>query len=247
MTPMLKRSRLLALTAAVAAAASLTAVSGAHTSASAAADAQAAKPVENLTTDAQRVADFVSTIPGPVLLVGHSYGGAVITNAAAEAPNVVGLVFVDAYAPAVGEPIDTLNGATSVVSTHPLSELLQTIPGAPAGSSDFILTKKTFLDYFGSDVPRTQALQLWASQTITSSQALTTPSRYAAWQTLPSWYFIATGDQIITAQSQLAMAQRAHSDITLFPGSSHLALITHPAAVTAVIGRAVSTLLAEGR
>lgn len=203
-------------------------------------------PVENLTTDAEKVAAFVRTIPGPVLLVGHSYGGAVITNAAAEVNNVVGLVFVDAYAPAVGEAIDTLNGSDSVVYTHPQSELLQQVPGGSSGGTNLLLTEKAYLDYFGNDVPRTQARQMWAAQTEASTLALQTPTKYAAWQTLPSWYFISTGDQIVTPKSEIPMAQRAHSDVTIFQGGSHLTLVTHPAAVTAVIGKALAALLRNG-
>jgi pimeloyl-ACP methyl ester carboxylesterase len=204
-------------------------------------------PVENLVTDSRQVADFVSTIPGPVLLVGHSYGGAVITNAAAEVHNVVGLVYVDAAAPAVGEPLSALNGSTSVIATQPSAALFEQIPGAPDGASNLLLTQKAFLDYFGSDLPRAQALALWAAQPIASTLALGTPSQYAAWKTLPSWYFISTGDTIITPQSELAMAHRAGSHITIFRGGSHLTLISHPAAVTAVITQALSTLLAKSK
>ena len=202
-------------------------------------------PVEDLTTDAEEVAAFVRTIPGPVLLVGHSYGGAVITNAAAEVDNVVGLVYVDAAAPAVGEPLSALDGSTSVIATKPASELFEQVPGTPDGSTDLLLTKKAFLDYFGSDLSRSKATQLWASQTLASTQALNTPSKYAAWQTIPSWYFISTGDQIITPQIELEMAHRAHSHVTMFQGGSHLTLISHPAAVTAEIGQALSTLLTD--
>ncbi|GAA4620371.1 alpha/beta hydrolase [Actinoallomurus vinaceus] len=202
-------------------------------------------PVENLTTDAEKVAAFVRAIPGPVLLVGHSYGGAVITNAAAQADNVVGLVFVDAYAPAVGEAINTLNGATSVVYTHPKSELLQEVPG-PGGSTNLLLTQKAYADYFGNDLTNSQAREGWASQTEASSLALGTPTKYAAWQHLPSWSFISSGDQIITPDSLAMMAKRAHSKVTWFKGGSHLTLVTHPGAVTAVIGQALSSLLKGG-
>src|ERR1700760_3718071 len=204
-------------------------------------------PVQDLPADAATVADFLRTIPGPVLLVGHSYGGSVITNAAAEAPNVIGLVYVDAFAPAVGEAASELGGKTSALATHPASQLFEDIPGAPEGTENLILKQNAFLDYFASDLPRAQALALWASQTVASSQALGAPSQYAGWKTLPSWYFISTGDQIITPQSMLAMAHRAHSHITIFHGGSHLTLISHPAAVTAVIGKALSTLLANGK
>ncbi|MDO0929629.1 alpha/beta hydrolase [Streptomyces sp. TG1A-8] len=204
-------------------------------------------PVRNLKTDAAAVANFVRAIPGPVLLVGHSYGGSVITNAAAEVHNVVGLVYVDAFAPAVGESASELGGETSAVAAHPASQLFDEIPGAPKDAGNIILKKNAFLRYFASDVPRPQALSLWASQTVASSQALGAPSQYATWKTLPSWYFISSADQIITPQSMLAMAHRAHSQITLFHGGSHLTLISHPAAVTAVIAEALSSLLAVGK
>jgi pimeloyl-ACP methyl ester carboxylesterase len=204
-------------------------------------------PVQNLTTDSQDVANFVSSINGPVLLVGHSYGGSVITNAAAEAHNVVGLVYIDAYAPAVGETAAQLSGSTSAVATHPASDLFDELPGAQAGTHELLLQQHVFLNNFANDLPRAQALELWASQTEASTAALETPSLHAAWKTLPSWYFISTGDQIVTPQAELMQAHRAHSQVTIFHAGSHLTLISHPAAVTAVIGKAISTLLAEGK
>jgi pimeloyl-ACP methyl ester carboxylesterase len=185
--------------------------------------------VHDLAADATTVADFVRTIPGPVLLVGHSYGGAVISNAAAEVTNVIGLVHVDAYEPAVGEAAGNLGGTTSALAAHPAAQLFEQIPGAPNGTENLILSQNTYLRYFAG------------------SGALYAPSQHAAWKTLPSWAFISTGDQIITPQSMLAMADRAHSHITLFRGGSHLTLISHPAAVTAVIGKALSSLLADGK
>jgi pimeloyl-ACP methyl ester carboxylesterase len=80
---------------------------------------------------------------------------------------------------------------------------------------------------------------LWASQRAASTAAFDTPSRYAAWKTIPSWYFISRGDQIITPTSERAMATRANSAVTEFDGGSHLTLISHPEAVTAVILDAV--------
>jgi pimeloyl-ACP methyl ester carboxylesterase len=203
-------------------------------------------PVQDLNTDSREVANFVRTIPGPVLLVGHSYGGAVITNAGAEAHNVVGLVYVDAFAPAVGESAAELGGHTSAIATHTPSELFQSLRGTRRGTTELLLQRGVYLDNFASDLPRAQALKLWASQTESSTRALQTPSRYAAWKTLPSWYLISTGDQIITPQAELMQAHRAHSHVVMFHGGSHVTLISHPAAVTAVIGKALSTLLAEG-
>jgi pimeloyl-ACP methyl ester carboxylesterase len=203
-----------------------------------------ANPLQDLTTDSQYVADYLKTIPGPVVLAGHSYGGAVITNAAAGLPNVKALVYVDASAPAPGETNGQLSGAASILSKDTPAQLFFTTsyPGAPAGASELYLRENIFLNNFGSDLPRGEAERLWASQRGASTAAFDTPSQAAAWKTIPSWYFISTGDQIITATSELAMARRAHSHVTVFHGGSHLTLISHPNAVTAVIASAVCSL-----
>jgi pimeloyl-ACP methyl ester carboxylesterase len=146
-----------------------------------------------LTTDAEYVADYLKTIAGPVVLAGHSYGGAVITNAAAGLANVKALIYVDAAAPAPGETNGQLSGATSILNKDTPAQLFFT-------------------------------------------------TSYPGAKTIPSWYFVSTGDQIITAASELAMAHRAHSHITLFHGGSHLTLISHPNAVTAVIASAICSL-----
>ena len=198
-------------------------------------------PLENLTTDAEYVADFLKTIPGPIVLVGHSYGGAVITNAATGDPNVKALVYVDAAAPAPGETNGQLSGSDSILAKDTPAQLFTTtsIPGAPAGVSELYLNEDIFIHNFANDLPRSEAEELWASQRGASTAAFDTPSQTAAWKTIPSWYFISTGDQIITPASELAMARRAHSHVTLFHGGSHLTLISHPNAVTATIASAV--------
>src|SRR3984885_6101114 len=203
-----------------------------------------ANPLQDLTTDAEYVADYLKTIPGPVVLVGHSYGGAVITNAAAGVPNVKALVYVDAAAPAPGETNGQLSGASSILTKDTPAQIFTTTsyPGAPAGASELYLNENIFIHNFASDLPSGEAERLWASQRGASTAAFNTPSKFAAWKTIPSWYFISTNDQIITASSELAMAHRAHSHITLFRGGSHLTLISHPNAVTAVIASAVCSL-----
>ena len=203
-----------------------------------------ANPLQDLTTDSEYVADYLKTITGPVVLVGHSYGGAVITNAAAGLANVKALVYVDASAPAPGETNGQLSGATSILSKDTPAQLFSTTtyPGAPTGASELYLNEDIFVRYFASDLPRGKAERLWASQRGASTAAFSTPSKYAAWKTIPSWYFISSNDQIITAASELAMAHRAHSQITIFHGGSHLTLISHPNAVTAVIASAVCSL-----
>lgn len=200
-----------------------------------------ANPVEDLTTDARYVADFLQTIRGPIVLVGHSYGGAVITNAAAGLAKVKALVYVDAAAPAPGETNAQLSGSRSVLTTGSPATLFETVPRpsyAP-GAHELYLRKAVFVERFASDLPRTQAVRLWASQRGASTAAFMTPSRTAAWKTIPSWFFVSTGDRIITPASQLAMARRARARVTTFRGGSHLTLISHPEAVAAVIASAI--------
>jgi pimeloyl-ACP methyl ester carboxylesterase len=203
-----------------------------------------ANPVENLTTDAEYVHDFLKSIHGPIVLVGHSYGGAVITNAAAGLPNVKALVYVDAAAPAPGETNGQLSGADSVLATKSKTQLFTTTryPNAPVGASELYLNEDVFVHNFANDLPRAEAEQLWASQRGASTAAFDTRSKAAAWKSIPSWYFISTGDQIITPTSELAMARRAHSHVTTFHGGSHLTLISHPDAVTTVIRSAISSV-----
>jgi pimeloyl-ACP methyl ester carboxylesterase len=208
-------------------------------------DARAiSNPLEDLTTDAGSVKSFLATMKGPIVLVGHSYGGSVITNAADGNPNVRALVYVDAAAPDVGETNGSLSGANSVLKNKPEDQLFDKLPypGAPAGAVDLYLKKDVFLNAFGNDLPTDVATRLWATQRVASTAAFDTPSKYAAWKTIPSWYFISSGDQIITPASETAMANRAHSVITTFDGGSHLTLISHPEAVTAVINSAISSV-----
>jgi pimeloyl-ACP methyl ester carboxylesterase len=200
-----------------------------------------ANPLQDLTTDSEYVADYLKAIHGPVVLAGHSYGGAVITNAAAGLANVKALVYVDASAPAIGETNGSLSGADSILSKRTPAQLFFTTsyPGAPAGASELYLQKNIFVRNFANDIPKDEAQRLWASQRGASTVAFSTPSRAAAWTTVPSWFFISTGDQIITATSERAMAKRAGSHVTTFPGGSHLTLISHPNAVTQVIASAI--------
>jgi pimeloyl-ACP methyl ester carboxylesterase len=206
-----------------------------------------ANPLRSLTGDAADLADFLKAIPGPIVLVGHSYGGSVITNAAAGNENVKALVYVDAFAPAVGETAAQLNGKGSAFGA-PADTLFDQVPygGAPTGDAELYLKEQVFLKSFGPDLPDTTARLLWAGQRPATISALTTPSKAAAWQTIPSWYVIGTADKIITAQSQTAMAQRAKSKIVQVAGGSHLTLISHPDQVTNQITAAARTVCAHG-
>jgi pimeloyl-ACP methyl ester carboxylesterase len=184
-----------------------------------------ANPLRGLTGDAAGLAAYLKTIDGPVVLAGHSYGGSVITNAAASSPNVRQLVYVDAAAPAVGETTAQLSGATSALGAP--SSMLYDKTG-----SDLYLKQTVFLGSFGPDLPPATARVLWAGQRPAATAAFTTPSAGAAWQHIPSWYVIGSADRIITAESQTAMAKRAHAKVRTVPGGSHLTLVSHPEPVT---------------
>ncbi|MGH3392798.1 MAG: alpha/beta hydrolase [Actinomadura sp.] len=200
-------------------------------------------PLRNLTTDAASVADFLKTIPGPIVLVGHSYGGSVITNAAAGDADVKTLVYVDAAAPDIGETTGQLSGSGSALNADPASLYNKVpYPGAPQGATDLYLKQDVFVRSFASDLPRDTAVRLWATQRPASTSAFKTPSKAAAWETIPSWYFISHGDRIITPASKLFMARRAHSKIIEFRGGSHLTLVSQPDAVTKVLGSAVCSV-----
>jgi pimeloyl-ACP methyl ester carboxylesterase len=192
-----------------------------------------ANPLRGLTSDAANVADFLKTVPGPIVLVGHSYGGSVITNAAAGNRNVRELVYVDAAAPAVGETTAELSGRTSALGAAP-DTLYDPVPypGASAGDTDLYLKEKVFLQSFAPDLPRQTTEMLWARQRPATTSAFMTRSSAAAWQAIPSWYVIGGADKIITPESQTFMAHRAHAQIRSVPGGSHLTLISHPGAVT---------------
>ena len=147
-------------------------------------------------------------------------------------------------APDVGETNGSLSGADSVLKQKPETELFDKlpVPGAPATVSNLYLKKDIFLHDFGSDLPAETATRLWATQRVASTGAFETPATQAAWKTIPSWYFISSGDHIITPTSEKAMAARAHSQVTVFDGGSHLTLISHPDAVTAVIMSAIGSV-----
>ena len=124
-----------------------------------------ANPLRGLTGDADYIRDYLSVIHGPIVLVGHSYGGAVITNAAKGNPNVQALVYIDAFAPAEGEPIVALTGAESALNAPPETVFdFAPYPGAPAGDFDLYLKQDVFLNSFMQDVPEKQALVYYAGQ-----------------------------------------------------------------------------------
>ena len=195
-------------------------------------------PLRSLPGDSASVADFLATLDGPVVLVGHSYGGAVITNAATEAPGERALVYVDAFAPDDGQTVFPLAGADSALAVDPTTIFdFVPYPGAPTGDVDLYLKHDTFLSSFASGVPRREAEQLYAAQRPIAFSAGNQPSGPPAFDTIPSWYLLGTQDQIITPAAQLAMAQNAGSTITRVK-AGHLSLVSRPGAVTRLIEQA---------
>jgi pimeloyl-ACP methyl ester carboxylesterase len=194
-------------------------------------------PLRGLDDDAAYLKDFLSTVPGPIILVGHSYGGAVITNAATGNPNVRALVYVDAFVPDQNESITTLIGADSFITpalTDPtLVFNLVPYPGAPAGQVDTYIKPDIFVAEFANGVPRAQASVLAASQSPASTLVFQ-PTGVPAWQTIPSYDLIGLRDNAITPASQRMMAARAHARTFTF-NAGHLGLISDPGAVTRVI------------
>ena len=196
-------------------------------------------PLRSLSYDSATVADFLSTISGPVVLVGHSYGGAVITNAATGDPNVKALVYVDAFIPDQGETVFALAGPDSALAGDPTKVFdFVPYPGAPNNDVDLYLKQDVFLTSFANGVPARQASMLYATQRPIAGSAGNEPSGVPAWRTIPSWDLLGTRDLIIPPSAQLSMAQRAGSAITRVK-AGHLSLVSDPGAVTRLILRAV--------
>jgi pimeloyl-ACP methyl ester carboxylesterase len=189
-----------------------------------------ANPLRDLSDDAAYVASVLATVPGPIVLVGHSYGGAVITNAALGNPNVKSLVYVAAFALDQG---DTVFG---IVGSFPGSQLPQNIlpRPLPGGGIDAYVNPAAFRAVFAADVPARTAAVLAASQRPSTLATGEEPSGPPAWKTIPSWYLIAGNDQVIPPAAQRFMADRADAH-TRTVRSSHVAMISHPDTVTGVI------------
>ncbi|MFF0343545.1 alpha/beta fold hydrolase [Kribbella sp. NPDC004875] len=191
--------------------------------------------LRSLPTDAATIRNFLATISGPIVLVGHSYGGAVITNAATGNPNVKALVYVDAFAPDKGESVLTLAGADSALAVPP-ETVFDFVPNGTF--LDLYLKHDTFVKSFASGLPRSQSEKLYPSQRPLALAAGNDPSGVPAWKTIKSWYVLGTRDLIITPTAQNFMATRAHSTITRIP-AGHLGLISDPGPVTKVIETAI--------
>jgi pimeloyl-ACP methyl ester carboxylesterase len=194
-------------------------------------------PLRGLPDDSAYLAAFLGTISGPIVLVGHSYGGAVITNAATGNPNVKALVYIDAFIPAQGETIAQLVGAQpgSCVVGDPTQIFdLVPYPGAPPGAVDAYVKQSLFPSCFANDLPAKKAAVLAATQRPASTVILGQPSGPPAWAEIPSWALVGTADHVIPPTEQLFMAERAQARIVTV-NASHLPMVSHPGAVTRLI------------
>ena len=195
--------------------------------------------------DAAYVRAYLETLDGPIVLVGHSYGGVVITNAATGVRNVRALVYVDAFIPDEGQPVGALTGAESALAaaaTNPTSLFkLAPFPGAPAGVVDTYLLPEVVEKSFANDVTPEVAALITATQRPASLIAVAEPSGPPAWKDIPSWAVIGTQDRIITPDSQRAMAEHAGATI-IEVDASHVSMISKPDAIVAVIKTAAAAV-----
>jgi pimeloyl-ACP methyl ester carboxylesterase len=197
-------------------------------------------PLRGPSTDAPYLASFLETIPGPIVLVGHSYGGFVVTNAATGNPNVQALVYVNAIIPDLGQTAAELNPDSCAGPAA-----FNAVPSA-RGVVDFYLRVEAnppypgFAECFANGVNRNDAAVLAAVQRPAALAQLSEPSGPPAWETIPSWALIGTLDRVISPARQEAMATHARAQIDTVK-AGHLSLITRPNAVTHIIETAVDT------
>ena len=197
-----------------------------------------ANPLRGLVVDSAYLASVVNQIDGPVLLVGHSYGGALITNAATNTPNAVGLVYVAAFAPDAGERLGEVEAESkdSVLNTALVQRHYPTgLDGETA--IEFLIDPALFRDAFAADLPAEGTALAAATQRPVAAAAFSDASGPPAWKRLPSWAVVATGDKGAGTDVIRAMARRAGADIVEVDGS-HVIMVSQPQAVTDLILKA---------
>jgi pimeloyl-ACP methyl ester carboxylesterase len=181
----------------------------------------AANPLRDLKGDAAYVSSIIDTIPGPVIMVGHSYGGAAITNAARGHANVKALVYVAAFAPDEGETPLELAGK------YPGSKLPTALVVRPyPGGKDGYIDPAKFREVFAADLPASQTRLMAATQRPGSVDGLSGHSGVPAWKSVPSWFIIPTADNVIPPAVQRFMAKRAGGKVKEVPGASHVVMMS---------------------
>jgi len=205
-----------------------------------------ANPLRGLTSDSVYIANFLQSISGPIILVGHSYGGAVITNAATGNPSVKALVYIDAFAPDQGESLASLSSvpppagqSPSCLSGDPTT-VFNFVP-LTGGDTDLYVKPSLFPSCFANDLPPNEGAVLASTQRAFALSTFPQQSGVPAWKTIPSFYLVGTIDRAIPPFAQLFMAQRAGATIVQVRGS-HLVMISHPEAAVDLINRAAGTV-----
>ena len=193
-------------------------------------------PLRSLDADAAYVQSVLAQEEGPFVLVGHSYGGTVITNAAAGNPDVDVLVYVNGFVPDIGEDILHLVGEDSLV---PSSIDVKGYPPFGPTDVDIYIKAENFRETLAGDLSKKHAAALAATQRPISLAAAAGPTTATAWKTIPSWYFLGTEDRTITPPAQRFMAERAGATLKEVK-ASHLSLISRPGQVAELIEQAAA-------
>ncbi len=197
-----------------------------------------ANPLRGVAADAASVSDHLRSVDGPVVLAGHSYGGAVITNVDPDAGEIVGLVYVAAFAP---QPGDSCFELSAVFPGSTLGDALHAIPRSD-GTTDLTIVQERFHEQFCADVSVPQAARMAAAQRPVTQEALVEPSGdRPLWKELPSWFVFGEEDRNIPKAVEHYMAERARAQRTIeIPGASHAVPVAHPGTTAAVIREAAA-------
>jgi pimeloyl-ACP methyl ester carboxylesterase len=200
-----------------------------------------ANPLRGISVDSTYIAGVLDEIEGPVIAVGHSYGGAVISNAAKQAKNVVGLVYVAAFATDDGE---ALGEATASSKDAVLNEALVPLHyrNGEEPAVEFVVDPDKFRAAFAADLPEDQTAVMAASQRPIAEVGFSEMNGPPAWKDLPSWAVVATADKAAGTDVVRSMAERAGATITEVDGASHVVMVSQPQAVTDVILEAVAAV-----
>jgi pimeloyl-ACP methyl ester carboxylesterase len=199
-----------------------------------------ANPLRGISIDSAYIASLLEQIPGPVLVVAHSYGGAVITSAATNANNVVGLVYVAGFIPDEGETLADIAGRSEDSVINPALRPLNYPTGEGAEPAvEFRIDPAEFHDIFAFDLPAEQTSLMAATQRPLSALPFSEPTGVPAWKNLPSWAVVASGDKVIGTDVVHSMAERAGATITEVEGS-HVIMMSQPQ----VVAEAILTALA---
>jgi pimeloyl-ACP methyl ester carboxylesterase len=191
-------------------------------------------PLSSFEADVETTKRLIDAQQGPLVVVGHSYGGAVITEAAADNANVKALVYLSAFAPEAGEAIGALGDK---YSTPPLVATLR-----PDAAGFLYIDRAQLRDVFAKDVPATEASVMAATQKPLNKSVFTASPSKAAWKTVPSWYVVAQEDRAINPDLERFYAKRMGAKTTEIK-SSHVSFISHPAEIARLIEEAASATM----